>query len=192
MPTTVPRRPARLLAILALFTGLLLPATPALASEAELVIPDLASQTFLGLPGNQLLMLGLGVWSLVCRMRGRLYESRWLHRAAVLMAPAGFAAVLAGWITTEVGRQPYTVYGLLRTEESVSPVNAPAVGASLTAFIIAYFVVFGLGVFYALRLMLKTPKADEPRAEPEAPAGMPLAAEFGAPRSRETAREEAP
>lgn len=141
--------------------------------------------------GLGLLMLGLGVWSLVCRVRGRLYSSRWLHCAAVVMTPSGFAAVLAGWITTEVGRQPYTVYGLLRTEESASPINAPAVGASLTAFIIAYFAVFGLGAFYALRLMLRTPRAEEPRAEPEAPAGVPLAAEFGAAGRRDRAREDA-
>ena len=69
------------------------------------------------------------------------------------MGPTGFVAVLAGWITTEVGRQPYTVYGLLRTAQSVSPIAAPAVGASLIAFIVVYFVVFGAGIFYILRLM---------------------------------------
>lgn len=100
-------------------------------------------------------MLGLGLWSLWARMRGRLGDSRWLHRAAVAMGPSGFVAVLAGWITTEVGRQPYTVYGLLRTAESLSPVDAPAVGASLMAFIAVYFFVFGAGVFYILRMMSK-------------------------------------
>jgi len=58
-------------------------------------------------------MLGLGGWALIQRMRGRLYQTQWLHRAALMMGPAGFVAVLAGWITTEVGRQPFTVYGLL-------------------------------------------------------------------------------
>jgi cytochrome d ubiquinol oxidase subunit I len=148
--------------------------------------------SFRAMVGLGLLMLGLGVWSLACRLRGRLYSSRSLHRAAVAMAPAGFAAVLAGWITTEVGRQPFTVYGLLRTAESASPVNAPAVGASLTAFIIAYFVVFGLGAFYALRLMLRTPRAAESRAEPEAPPGVPLAAEFGAAGRPDRATEDTP
>ena len=69
------------------------------------------------------------------------------------MGPSGFVAVLAGWITTEVGRQPYTVYGLLRTANSASPIDAAAVGASLVAFIIVYFLVFGAGTFYLLRLM---------------------------------------
>ena len=65
------------------------------------------------------------------RARGRLYDWPLLHRAAIVMAPSGFVAVIAGWVTTEVGRQPFTVYGLLRTADSVSPLAAPAVGASL-------------------------------------------------------------
>ena len=69
------------------------------------------------------------------------------------MGPMGFVAVLTGWITTEVGRQPYTVYNLMRTSESLAPVDAPAVGASLIAFIVVYFFVFGAGTFYILRLM---------------------------------------
>ncbi|MDO7624320.1 MAG: cytochrome ubiquinol oxidase subunit I [Loktanella sp.] len=98
-------------------------------------------------------MLGLGAWSLLRRMRGRLYEDKRLHRAAILMGPMGFVAVLAGWITTEVGRQPFTVYGVLRTSDSLGPVAAPAVAASLLAFIVVYFFVFGAGTFYILRMM---------------------------------------
>lgn len=73
------------------------------------------------------------------------------------MGPSGFIAVLAGWYTTEVGRQPYTVYGYLRTAESLSPVSAPAVGTSLLIFIVVYFIVFGAGTFYLLRLMARPP-----------------------------------
>ncbi len=109
-------------------------------------------------------MLGMGVWSLVLRLRGKLYDSRWLHRAAVAMGPAGFIAVLAGWVTTEAGRQPYTVYGLLRTADSASPIAAPAVAGSLVAFVIVYFVVFAAGVFYILRLMNKPPTPEEANA----------------------------
>lgn len=107
-------------------------------------------------------MLGLGLWSLWARWRGRLFTTPWLHRAAVLMAPSGLIAVLAGWITTEVGRQPYTVYGLLRTSESAAPLDAAAVGASLVAFIVVYFAVFGAGTFYILRLMSRPPADHEP------------------------------
>lgn len=71
------------------------------------------------------------------------------------MGPSGFIAVLAGWITTEVGRQPYSVYGLLRTTDSLSPVDAPAVATSLIAFILVYFSIFGFGTYYILKMMNK-------------------------------------
>lgn len=102
-------------------------------------------------------MLGVGVWGLWARYRGKLFESKWLHMAALAMGPTGFIAVLAGWITTEVGRQPFTVYGVLRTANSLAPVAAPAVATSLMAFIIVYFFVFGAGTFYIVRLMSKPP-----------------------------------
>jgi cytochrome d ubiquinol oxidase subunit I len=111
--------------------------------------------------GMGFLMLGLGLLSLLMRWRGSLYEQRLLHRFAVAMGPAGFIAVLAGWITTETGRQPFTVYGLLRTVESASPLAAPAVGSSLIAFIIVYFAVFAAGVIYILRLMALPPLQGE-------------------------------
>jgi cytochrome d ubiquinol oxidase subunit I len=111
--------------------------------------------------GLGLLMLAIGVWSLWARFRKTLYESRWLHRAAVAMGPSGFVAVLAGWYTTEVGRQPYTVYGLLRTSDSLASVDAQAIGFSLIAFIVVYFIVFGAGVFYLLRLMSRVPEVGD-------------------------------
>lgn len=114
-------------------------------------------------------MLGLGLCSLWARLRRRLYDAPWLHRAAVAMGPAGFAAVLAGWLTTEAGRQPYTVYGLLTTARSVSPIAATAVGASLIAFIVVYFTLFGAGAFYILRLMNTPPRPHEPELSPDEP-----------------------
>lgn len=113
-------------------------------------------------------MLALGAWSLLARARKSLYTWPWLHRAAVAMGPSGFVAVIAGWITTEVGRQPYTVYGHLLTSESHSPLAAPAVAASLAAFVVVYFLVFGAGTYYVLRLMAKPPSAGEPEP-PSAP-----------------------
>jgi cytochrome d ubiquinol oxidase subunit I len=111
--------------------------------------------------GLGLAMFGLGLWSLVARWRRRLYEWPMLHRAALVMGPSGFIAVIAGWVTSEVGRQPFTVYGLLRTAESASPLGAPAVAVSLIAFIIVYFAVFGAGIGYILRLMSKPPAPHE-------------------------------
>ncbi len=108
--------------------------------------------------GVGVLMLIVGFWSGLARWKGKLYHWPWLLRAAVVMGPAGFLAVLCGWITTEVGRQPFTVYGLLRTADSVSALRTDAVGYSLIAFVVVYFFVFGSGTFYALRLMSRTPE----------------------------------
>jgi cytochrome d ubiquinol oxidase subunit I len=118
--------------------------------------------------GLGLLMLLLGVASLVARATKRLYDSRWLLRFALCMGPAGFIAVIAGWITTEVGRQPFTIYGVMRTADSVSPLAAPAVATSLIAFVIVYFAVFGMGTWYLLKLMSRAPEPHEPE-----PANVP-------------------
>ena len=115
--------------------------------------------------GIGLLMLALGGLALFARVRGRLYDWRGLHRFAIVMGPSGFVAVLAGWVTTEVGRQPYTVHGLLRTADSVSPLDAPAVATSLIAFIIVYFAVFSVGTWYILRIMAHSPARAEPGLE---------------------------
>jgi cytochrome bd ubiquinol oxidase subunit I len=117
--------------------------------------------------GIGFLMLGIGVLSLYARWRGLLYQWRALHRFALAMGPAGFIAVLAGWFTTEVGRQPFTVYGLLRTPDSASPLAAPAVGSSLVAFVIVYFIVYAAGLTYLFRLMAIPPHYGEqgPRAD---------------------------
>jgi cytochrome d ubiquinol oxidase subunit I len=111
--------------------------------------------------GLGLLMAAAGIWAAWLRIRGRLYASPWLRRAVLAMAPSGFIALLAGWTVTEVGRQPYTVYGLLRTVDSASPVGAPGVGASLAGFVIVYLIVFGAGILFMLRLVRRSPMADE-------------------------------
>ncbi|WP_322515390.1 cytochrome ubiquinol oxidase subunit I [Rhodopseudomonas palustris] len=125
--------------------------------------------------GLGLLMAALGFLGLWVRWRGRLYDSRPTHRFALAMGPAGFVAVLAGWVTTETGRQPFTVFGLLRTVDSVSPLAAPAVAWSLIAFVIVYFAVFIAGTVYILRLMAHPPHHGEegPRGEtPSRAAGI--------------------
>jgi cytochrome d ubiquinol oxidase subunit I len=96
------------------------------------------------------------------------------------MGPSGFIAVLAGWVTTEVGRQPFTVHGLLRTGDSLAPVSAPAVGASLMAFIVVYFFVFGAGTYYILRLMGQRPGAGPHTVDgPTRTAGITPAPQLG-------------
>jgi cytochrome d ubiquinol oxidase subunit I len=116
--------------------------------------------------GLGFLMFALGLLSLWARWRGTLYRSRLLHRFALAMSPMGFVAIIAGWVTTEVGRQPFLVYGLLRTSRSMSPLGAPAVATSLIAFVVVYFAVFGVGIWYILRLMHAPPHPGEaPPAE---------------------------
>lgn len=136
---------------------------------------DILFWSFRAMVGIGLLMLGIGMLSLWARWCGTLYDWKLLHRFALAMGPAGFIAVIAGWVTTEAGRQPYTVYGLLRTVDSASPLAAPAVASSLIAFIVVYFIVFGMGVFYILRLMKAPPHHGEegPRADiPARAAGL--------------------
>jgi cytochrome bd ubiquinol oxidase subunit I len=119
--------------------------------------------------GLGFLMAGLGFASLALRAIGRLHDTRWFHVAALLMGPAGLIAVIAGWVTTEVGRQPFTVYGLLRTADSASPLGGGPIAASLAAFVLVYFVVFAAGIFYMLRLMRQPPHPGEPGPRPNAP-----------------------
>ncbi|MBY0332937.1 MAG: cytochrome ubiquinol oxidase subunit I [Acetobacteraceae bacterium] len=125
--------------------------------------------------GLGFLMIFLGLAGLWLRWRGRLYDTPWFLRWTVAMGPAGLVAVTAGWIVTEAGRQPYTVYGLLRTADSVSPVAAPAVAASLAAFAVVYVVVFGAGTWYMFRLFRQAPHVHEegpPQGKPIRTAGI--------------------
>lgn len=119
--------------------------------------------------GIGLAMLALGIASLVARSFRKLYKWRLLHWAALIMTPSGLVAVIAGWVTTEVGRQPYTIYKLLRTTESAAPLAAPAVASSLAAFAVVYFIVFAAGLLFILRLMGQPPHAGERGVETGAP-----------------------
>ncbi|PXW17493.1 cytochrome ubiquinol oxidase subunit I [Paraburkholderia caballeronis] len=107
--------------------------------------------------GLGLLMIALAVAGWVLRRRGTLYEARWFQRFALAMGPTGFVTLLAGWVTTEAGRQPWVVYGVMRTAQAVSPLSAQQVGVSLMAFVMVYFLVFGTGVYYLLKLMRTGP-----------------------------------
>lgn len=111
--------------------------------------------------GLGLLMIAMGVWAAWQRWRGRLYETRPLLRFALYMGPAGLVAILAGWITTEVGRQPWLVYGVMRTADGVTPHGALEVGITLALFVVVYFVLFGAGIAYILRLIRQGPVPDE-------------------------------
>jgi cytochrome bd ubiquinol oxidase subunit I len=108
--------------------------------------------------GLGLLMVALLVWALVLRRRGRLYDTSTFNKACIAMIPAGFVAVLAGWTVTEVGRQPWIIYGLMRTHDSVSPsLTGLDVAVSFALYVVVYAIVFGAGLFYMTRLVREGP-----------------------------------
>ncbi|HEV7610883.1 MAG TPA: cytochrome ubiquinol oxidase subunit I [Steroidobacteraceae bacterium] len=114
--------------------------------------------TFRLMVGLGMLMLLLAVWSLLLRWRGRLFNSKPFLRFATLMGPMGVVAILAGWLTTEIGRQPWVVYGVMRTKDAVSNHSALALSTTLIVFIVMYFAVFGTGIRYMLKLVAKGPE----------------------------------
>lgn len=112
--------------------------------------------------GMLMLFIGwFGAWQV---WRGDLQRHRWFLQLCFLSGPLGFIAVISGWITAEVGRQPWTVYGLLRTVDSVSPVTAAAVGTSLIVFVFVYAIVFSAGSWYLFKLAWAGPPTE---VEPE-------------------------
>jgi cytochrome bd ubiquinol oxidase subunit I len=132
--------------------------------------------TFRAMVGLGVLMLLLGVTGAVLRWRGRLYDRPLFLRFALAMGPAGLIAMLAGWITTEVGRQPWVVYGVMRTADAVSHHSALMMTASLVVFILLYCAVFGTGITYLLKIVAAgpdrappTPDVDRPHQRPARP-----------------------
>lgn len=126
--------------------------------------------------GMGLIMIALGLWGAALWFLKRVDGATLYQRALVLAAPSGFIAVLAGWIAAEVGRQPYVVYGVLRTADAVSPVPAGSVATSLLFFMVVYAIVFSAGALYILRLMAAGPDTEEPPPkETSEPPGSPLA-----------------
>ncbi len=112
--------------------------------------------------GIGVLMLGVVLWSAWLRRGGRLYVSRPFLAVCQAMIPAGFIAVIAGWVVTEVGRQPWIVYGLMRTRDAVTPsITGTDVLISLILYVVVYLIVYGAGLFYLVRLARAGPKALE-------------------------------
>jgi len=110
--------------------------------------------------GIGLLMLLIVLIGQLLRVRGRLWESAWFLRLCTLAAPLGFIAIVAGWITTETGRQPWTVYGLLRTSDSVSPsLTGTDVALSLALYVIVYLIMFPTGIGFMAGLVRRGPAA---------------------------------
>ena len=129
--------------------------------------------------GLGLMMLGFAGFGIWLFRQGKLETTPLFLRLGVLMTPAGFIAVIAGWFTAEVGRQPYTVYGLLRTVDSVSPITADSVGMSLIVFVFTYAIIFFAGIYYISRLVLAGPlETAEPLKDMEAKPALSDRIEF--------------
>ncbi len=107
------------------------------------------------------LMILTGLVGLVLFLKKRLFDTRWFQYWCMAMAPAGFIAVLAGWFVTEIGRQPYIVFNVMRTAEAVSPLNGAPIAMSLAAFVLTYGFVFGAGSYYIVKLIRKGPHTEE-------------------------------
>jgi len=123
------------------------------------IIPFFAFRIMVGIG---MIMIALGAIGAVLWLRGRLYSNRLFLQAMQFAAPLGFIAVLSGWFVAEVGRQPWTVYGILRTADSVSPVPGGSVLFSLVLFVLAYGVIFGAGIYYIAKLVRAGPEATPP------------------------------
>jgi cytochrome bd ubiquinol oxidase subunit I len=119
------------------------------------------------------MMMLVGLWSLWHRRNGSLFTSRFFHRVALCMAPAGFTALLCGWVTTEVGRQPWTVYGLLRTSDSLTPIILSSIVFSMAVFVVVYVIAFGSGMGILVRLLGRPPTEDEREADPSDAVDIP-------------------
>lgn len=110
-------------------------------------------------------MIITGIIAVILYFKNRLYDTRWFQYWCMALTPSGFIAVLAGWFVTEVGRQPYTVYGFLKTSESLSPVIGTQIAISLAIFIVVYTFIFGAGTYYILKLIKKGPVIAEEKEQ---------------------------
>jgi cytochrome d ubiquinol oxidase subunit I len=123
--------------------------------RAPVIVPFFAFRIMVGLGLLMLALVALG-WAL--RFGGRLFDSDWFLKILIWCGPIGFLAVLAGWTTTEVGRQPWTVYGLLRTADSVTPsLTGSDVLISLTGYAVVYLIVYPVGVWFMAQALKRGP-----------------------------------
>ena len=121
--------------------------------------------TFRLMVGLGVLMIAMALWSVWLRHKGRLWQCRPFLHLLLWMGPAGLVALLAGWVTTEVGRQPWIIYGLLRTADAVSAHGLVEMRISLALFVVVYGAVFGMGILYLLRLLRQGPSTTVEHAD---------------------------
>jgi cytochrome d ubiquinol oxidase subunit I len=143
--------------------GTFAPLTSVPASERPPVVP--VFYAFRIMVGIGTLMLVVAWLSALQLWRGRLLQSRWLLRGWNWMLPSGFVALVAGWFVTEMGRQPWVVYGLLRTADAVGPQSVWMTVLSLAVYVIGYLFVFGWGIWYLVKILRHGPDTHPPGDE---------------------------
>jgi len=137
---------------------------PADQRPSPVIVPFFGFRIMVGIA---VVMLGVVVASLWLRWRGELFDARWFLWCCTLASPLGFVAVLAGWATTEVGRQPWTVYGLLRTADSVSPsLTGFDVAVSFAGYCLVYLVMFPAGLVMMTRIIRRGLAEEATEPEP--------------------------
>ena len=152
------------------------------ADRPPVALPFFAFRAMVGIG---LVMLAVTVWGLLLWRRGRLAAASGFQRICTWLLPIGFVAVIAGWVTTEVGRQPWVVYGLLRTRDAVTPSLATVdVAASLLVYMVAYAVIFGTGIYFMRRLVRTGPGAAADMESPNEPVATPARPLSGATRAQ--------
>ena len=107
--------------------------------------------------GIGMLLIAIGAVGAWLWWRGRVFTTGWFLKPVSYAWPLGFIAILAGWMVTEIGRQPWIAWKILRTADAVSPVAFGAVATSLVLIVVIYSVVFSIGIWYIHRLMKKGP-----------------------------------
>ncbi|WP_154179758.1 cytochrome ubiquinol oxidase subunit I [Vibrio furnissii] len=134
---------------------------PALKSFAKEDRPNstIVFWSFRVMAGLGMLMILSALTALWLRRKGKLYDTKLFHRFVLLMGPSGLIALLAGWFTTEIGRQPWVVYGMMRTRDAASNHDVLQMSITLALFVIIYFSVFTVGITYMMRLVGKGPTA---------------------------------
>src|SRR5260221_1381988 len=115
--------------------------------------------------GLAIVMFAVGVASVWLRLRGRLFSSRWFLWMLVLMTPSGIVATLAGWYVAETGRQPWVIYGILKTWDAISPVPGNALLSTLVAFICVYAVFMGAFLIFTFRIVRRGPAESPAHAQ---------------------------
>ncbi|WP_336335224.1 cytochrome ubiquinol oxidase subunit I [Pseudomonas putida] len=150
---------------------------PALKSFAKEDRPNstIIFWSFRVMAGLGMLMLACALLALVLRRNAALYRNRAFLWFALLMGPSGLIALLAGWFTTEVGRQPWVVYGMLRTTDAASNHSAVQMSLTLAVFVVIYFSVFTVGIGYMMRLVRKGPTVHDVHPTPGQPDSLATA-----------------